>query len=70
MTSMDDFNVLLGVASFLRGFMRMIVCRCIIFIEISNNLSLFPQIIMLVLFGIKDSWGFVAGCSLPATRPN
>ncbi len=31
----------------------MIVSLCIIFIEISNNLSLLPQIIMLVLLVLK-----------------
>ncbi len=46
-SSMDEFNVLLGVASFLRGFMKMNFSLCIILIEITNNLSSFPQVIML-----------------------
>jgi chloride channel 7 len=50
---MDDFNVLLGVASLPRGFMRMIVSLCIIFIEITNNLSLLPQVNMFVLLVLK-----------------
>jgi chloride channel 7 len=53
LSSMDEFNVLLGVALFLRGFMKMIVSFCIILLEITNNLSLLPEVIMLVLLVLK-----------------
>jgi chloride channel 7 len=52
---MDEFNVLLGVASFFKGFMKMTFFLCIFFLllEITNNLSLLPQVIMLVLSVLK-----------------
>jgi chloride channel 7 len=53
LNSMDEFNVLLVVASFHRGFMRIIVSLCIILLKITNNMSLLPQVIMLVLLVLK-----------------
>ncbi len=53
LSSMDEFNVLLGVALFCRGFMKIIVSLCIILLKITNNMSLFPQVIMLMLLVLK-----------------
>jgi chloride channel 7 len=40
---------LLGVASFLRGSMRMTVSLCVIMVEITNNLQLLPLIMLVLL---------------------
>ena len=43
---------LLGAASFLGGCMRMTVCTCVMLLELTNNLTLLP-LVMLVLLVAK-----------------
>jgi chloride channel 7 len=43
---------LLGAASFLGGSMRLTVCTCVMLLELTNNLSMLP-LVMLVLLVAK-----------------
>jgi chloride channel 7 len=65
LSSMDEFNVLLRVALFRKDFMRIIVSLCIILLKITNNMSLLPQVIMLVFLVLKivgDGFNDVVTC--------
>jgi chloride channel 7 len=58
-SSMDEgIYALLGAASFLGGSMRMTVSLCIILLELTNNLSLLPLIMLVLLVSKTVGDGF------------